>query len=472
MTQDLAFTSAVDQRNAIAKKEVSPVELTKLYLDRIEQLDPHLNSFITVTKTEALETAQKAEDSIMKGEPLGPLHGLPTAIKDSENTRGVPSTQGSLVFKDFVPTEDSVIVERIKKAGAIILGKTNMPENGDLGTTENRLGDHCRNPWNTDRTAGGSSGGSASAVAAGLCSLASGGDGGGSIRIPASFCGTYGIKPTLGRIPLYNGSKSPVTANHFTQLGPISRTVADSALMLQVLAGYDSRSPATIRQEPDDYLAATQKNIKGLKLAWSSDYGYAAVDPEVVSVCHSALSVFNDIVGAVAESDLELTDPFEPFWTLYTTVSYARSGRMLEDHANDLTWYGREVLENGAKVTGAEYAKALGKVDVIKSLFANQLEQYDLLLSPTMALPAFDVGQHPKEINGQAVHPFWGFLPFTFPINMIGYPAASIPCGFSSEGLPIGLHIVGKPGREDTVLAASAAFERARPWIQERPPIS
>ena len=472
MDNELALAPALELRRLIATKQVSPVELTRLYLDRIDRLDSQLNSYLTVTPDEALVMARAAEDAVVRGDALGPLHGLPTAVKDSDNTKGVRTTQGSLVFKDLVPDEDSIVVERIKKAGAVILGKTNLPENGDLGTTENLLGDHCRNPWNTERTAGGSSGGSGAAVVAGLCSLATGGDGGGSIRIPASFCGVYGIKPTLGRVPLYNGAGAPVTANHFTQPGPMSRTVADSALLLQVMAGHDPRVPSSLREAPSDYIKATEMDVSGLRVAWSSDYGYAAVDSEVVEVSHVAARTFEELGCTLEESDLKLESPFDPFWTLYTTISYARSGRMLEDHSDELTWYGRDVLENGSRVTGAEYASALGEVDVIKAQFADLFESHDLLLSPTMAVPAFPVGEHPKEIDGQEAHRFWGFLPYTFPINMVGYPAASIPCGFSTEGLPIGLHIVGRPGDEATVLAASAAFERSRPWTQHRPPVS
>ncbi len=472
MDNDLAFMTALELRRLIATKEVSPVELTRMYLDRIERLDPRLNSYLTVTADQAMDSARDAEKAVTSGEELGPLHGVPVSIKDSDNTKGVRTTQGSLVYKDFVPHTDSIVVERTKRAGAVILGKTNLPENGDLGTTENRLGDHCRNPWDTSRTSGGSSGGAGAALAAGLCSLASGGDGGGSIRIPASFCGVYGIKPTLGRVPLYSGPGAPVTTNVFSQPGPMSRTVRDSAMFLQVLAGHDPRHPPSLRQEPADYLAATDKSVSGLSIGWSPDFGYAAVEPRVVETCARAARVFEDMGCFVEESDLALDSPFDAFWTLYTTVSYARSGRMLEDHTDELTWYGREVLENGARTTGAETFSALGGLDVVKAQFAEQLQRYDLLLSPTMATSAFNVGEHPKEIAGREVHPFWGFLPFTFPVNMAGLPAASVPCGFDADGLPIGLHIIGQMGDEATVLAASAAFEEARPWADRRPPVS
>ena len=234
---DLAFTSTTELRALIASGEVSPVEVTELYLDRIDRLDSRLNSYLTVSADHAIDSAREAEAAVARGDALGPLHGVPISIKDLELTRGIRTTGGSLAFQDRVPDEDSAVVERVRAAGAVILGKTNTPEFGLLGHTQNLLGDHCRNPWNTERTSGGSSGGAGAAVAAGLCSLATGSDGGGSIRIPSSFCGVYGIKPTQHRVPMYAGAASAGVFNMFSQSGPMTRTVADSAVLLQVMAG-------------------------------------------------------------------------------------------------------------------------------------------------------------------------------------------------------------------------------------------
>ena len=472
MDEKLAFAPASELRDLIASKQVSPVEVTELYFDRIERLDSQLNSYVTLTRDEAIQTARAAEDAVVRGEALGPLHGLPISIKDLEMTKGIRTTGGSLAFKERVPDEDSIVVERVRKAGAVILGKTNTPEFGLLGETRNRLGDHCRNPWNTERTAGGSSGGAGAAVVAGLCSLATGSDGGGSIRIPCSFCGVYGIKPTQGRVPRYSGAAAPVIANQLSQPGPMTRTVRDSAMLLQALAGYDPRDPTSLREKPPDFLAALDQDIRGLRIAWSPDYGYAAVDPEVVEVTSNAAHVFEELGCSVEESDLTLHSPFDAFWTIFSANAYASFGALLENQADQLTDYVRQCIEHGAMVSGADYAKALGYVDRLKSQMADLFEDYDLLLSPTMAVPAFPVGQSPTKIGGKEIQPFWGFLPFTFPINMIGHTAASIPCGFSTDGMPIGLHVVGRRGGEETVIAASAAFERAKPWIQHRPPVS
>jgi aspartyl-tRNA(Asn)/glutamyl-tRNA(Gln) amidotransferase subunit A len=251
----------------------------------------------------------------------------------------------------------------------------------------------------------------------------------------------------------------------------MTRTVRDSALLLQVLAGYDPRDLTSLRDTPDDFVAALDKGIEGLRIAWSSDYGYAAVDPEVVEVTSKAALVFEELGCSVDDTDLALDDvPFEPFWTLFTANNYVTYGQLLREHADQLTRYTREALENGSKVTGAEYGKALGYLDHLKSQFTDLFESYDLLLSPTVATTAFPVGEFPGQIGGREVPSLWGFSPFTHITNMIGHAAASIPCGFSQDGMPIGLHIVGRRGDEATVIAASAAFERARPWIDRRPP--
>ena len=472
--EKLAFASAAEQRELVATKQVSPVELTEMYFNRIERLDSQLNCYLTLARDEAMEAARAAEQAVVRGDDLGPLHGVPISIKDLELSKGIRSTGGSLIFKDRVPDEDSVVVERVRSSGAIILGKTNTPEFGLLGATENRLGDHCRNPWNTERTTGGSSGGAGGALVAGLCAVATGSDGGGSIRIPASFCGTYGIKPTQGRVPRYGGKAATVIANQTSQSGPMSRTVLDSAVLLQVLAGHDPRDASSLRETPPDFVAALNRDVRGLRIAWSPDYGYAPVEPEVVDVCAKAAQVFEELGCSVADSAFALDAPYDPFMTIFSTNAYAGYGSLLESHGDKLTWYARESIEYGAGQTGADYARALGQLDRMKAQMANLFEEYDLLLSPTMPVAAFPVGQYPEKIGGKDPYPSpsWGFIPFTHPINSVGHTAASIPCGFSSDGMPIGLHIVGRKGDEETVLAASAAFERARPWADQRAPVS
>lgn len=470
--ENLAFAPASDLRALIADKQVSPVELTALYFERIDRLDSQLHAYLTLCRDEAMQAARNAEDAVMRGDELGALHGVPISIKDLELSKGIRSTSGSLPFTDRIPDEDSIVVERVKASGAIILGKTNTPEFGHRGTTENLLGEPCRNPWNTERTPGGSSGGAAAGLAAGLSAISTGSDGGGSIRIPASFCGLYGIKPTQGRVPRYGGRAAPAVANQLSQSGPITRTVQDSAILLQALAGWDARDAGSLRDTPGDYLAALERDIGGLRIGWSSDFGYAAVDPEVVDVCSKAAGTFEDLGCSVSEDVFSIEAPQEAFRVLFAVNTYASSGYLLDEHGDELTDYFRANMEFAATQTAADYARAVGELDIVKMRFDDYFENYDLLLSPTMAVPAFEIGRHPAIIGGKEVDPFFGYLPFTYPINAIGHTAASVPCGFSSDGMPIGLHIVGRYGDEETVLAASAAFERAMPWAENRPPVS
>jgi aspartyl-tRNA(Asn)/glutamyl-tRNA(Gln) amidotransferase subunit A len=471
MDAELCFAPATEIRRLIAEKQVSIVELVELFYQRIAELDPKLNSYLTLCSDEALATADQLQQAVQRGESLGPLHGIPISVKDLELTRGVRSTMGSMVFQDRVAEMDSVVVERVRQAGAVILGKTNTPEFGQSGTTENKLGEPCRNPWNTERTPGGSSGGAAAALAAGLCTLATGSDGGGSIRIPASFSGVFGIKPSQGRVPRYGGYGRPA-ANHFSQSGPMSRTVADTALLLQALAGPDPRDPVTMRDAPPDFMENLAGGVRGWRIAWSADLGYAGVDPEVVQVTEQAAMMFQELGATVEPTDLALDDPFPAFLDVFSTAAYTSYGHLLDDHRDDFTDYGRRALEHGAAMTGADLSRALLRVDELRRQMETFFDQYDLLLTPTMAVPAFPIGQRPSVIGGKTVEPFWGYLPFTFPINMTGQTASSIPCGFSGDGMPIGLHIVGPRRAEARVLQASAAFEEAHPWNGKRPPVS
>ncbi len=475
MDQEMAFKSAVQLGQVIASRQVSCVELTEFFYERTATFNPQLNAYLALCPDEAMAAARRADQATAAGESLGPLHGIPVSIKDLEMTSGITTTLGSAIFKDRVPDTDSVVVERVKAAGAIILGKTNTPEFGLSGTTENKLGDACRNPWDTTRTPGGSSGGAAAALAAGLCTLATGSDGGGSIRIPASFSGVFGIKPSQGRVPRYGGYGYPA-ANHFSQSGPMSRTVADTALLLQVLAGPDPRDPVSMRDTPPDFSADLGQSVAGWRIAWSPDLGYAGVDSEVVRVTEKAARVFEELGAVVETPGLSIEDPFASFWDVFSTASYTSYGHLLGERRDDFTYYGLRAFDRGAAVTGADLSRALLRVDQLRRQMEVFFDDYDLLLTPTMAVPAFPIEERPAIIGGKEVDPFWGYLPFTFPINMTGQTAASVPCGFSedpaSAGMPIGLHLVGPRGSEARVLQASAAFEQARPWSDKRPPVS
>ena len=465
---DLLYAPVSQLRELLDGREVSSTELTELYLRRIETVNPALNAFITVTGDEALAAAKEADEKLERGQGAAPLLGIPISMKDLEATRGIRSTMGSLAFKDAVPDIDSVVSERVKAAGAVLLGKTNTPEFGLQGTTENRLGNPCRNPWDQMRTAGGSSGGAGAAVASGMCPIATGTDGGGSIRNPSSFCGLFGIKPTLGRVPRAGGLGRP-SPNLTSQSGPMARTVRDAAVLLKVLAGHDSRDPGSMREPPPDFPARLESSLSGLRIAWSSNMGYAVIDPEVVRVTSESARVFEGMGCGVDEPNFSLEDPVPAFLNIFYVGNYVSYGHLLDECPELLTDNTLFCLEHAKNVTGADYAGSIRAVDQMKARVDDLMDDYDLLLTPTLAVPAFPVEEPPTRIGGTDVPGRGSFSPMTRVFNLTGQPAASIPCGFSQEGLPIGLQIVGRRGDESTVLRASAAFERARPWAHHRP---
>jgi Asp-tRNA(Asn)/Glu-tRNA(Gln) amidotransferase A subunit family amidase len=464
---ELAFRPVYELVELIKSKRLSPVELVTHILRRIEKLNPTLNAYLTVTEEKALQDARQAEQAFYGEQKLGALHGIPISIKDLHCTKGIRTTFGSLVYKDFVPDEDAIVVERLKAAGAIILGKTNTPELGQSGTTENKLGDHCRNPWDFTRTSGGSSGGAAASVAAGLCCLAQGSDGGGSIRIPASFCGVYGLKPSFGRVADKSDSNGMLM---FAQNGPLTRCVRDAALMMKVISGPDPRDYTCIPRDAPDFVSEIDRPPGRMHIAWSPDLGYAPVDPEVYSIVKSAVRVFEDLGHSVEEATPAIGSPFEIFSTIALADTYAAYGFLLEKNADQLMDYVKSTLIAGSKITGAQYAHALRLLHRFRSAWRYFFTQYDLLMTPTVAVPAFPVGKRPDEIAGKKVSRLFGAFPFTVPWNLTGQPAASIPCGFSSGGLPVGLQIVGRQEDEITVLKASTIFEQARPWANKLPP--
>lgn len=468
----LAFAPAWKVRDLVARRELSPVELVELFLERIHRLNPRLNAYLTVAAEQAVAAARWAEGAVARGEALGPLHGIPIAIKDLNSTRGLRTTRGSLLYRDYTPTADDPVVARIREAGAIILGKTNTPEFGHSGTTENLLGDACRNPWDTQRTSGGSSGGSAAGLAAGMHPLAQGSDGGGSIRIPASMCGVYGIKPTQGRVARsYTG---PGGWGMFSQNGPITRTVRDAAMLLQVMAGPDAEDPTAIPEPPPDFSAQLEAGVRSMRLGVSLDMGGAPVDPEVRAAVERAALAFEDLGAKVEEARVELDHQRlkETFIAIFYSDYAANFEEAYLRHRELVTPSLQRVMDEALGRPASSLAKALRELEWHRSRIDALVRRYDLLLTPTLAVTAFPVGQRPAVIDGRPVDPDWGFTPFTYLVNMSGHPAASAPCGLSSQGLPIGLHIIGHHGDEAAVLRASAAYEAAHPWAEKRPLVS
>jgi Asp-tRNA(Asn)/Glu-tRNA(Gln) amidotransferase A subunit family amidase len=468
---DLIMIPAYEQAKLVARREVSPVELCEAVIERIEKLDHRIGAFITVASEQALEAARASESRATSDNLLGPLDGVPVGIKDIEATAGIRTTVGSCAFEDTVPDFDSIVVERVRAAGMIVIGKTNTPEIAiHMGTvTDNDVRGPCRNPWDLTRTTAGSSGGSAAAIAADMTQIAIGSDGGGSIRIPASFCGVFGLKPSNGRVPRARGLGRP-DPNQFSQSGPMANEVRDAALLLQAISGPHPADPQQqLRSKPPNFTAGIGENLKGLRVGFSSDLGYGAVDPQVLDQVVSGLSTFEMLGANVEESGIILgNDLADSFWKIFGANAYVQYGHLLTEGAGLLTEGVEEVLSRGREIAGHEYATALRTVADLRMKIDALFERFDIFVTPTTSVTAFEPGQRPSEVAGMTVDSAYGVFPFTYIFNMTGHPAASVPCGFV-DGLPVGMQIVGRFGDERMVLRASAAFEGARSWRNIRP---
>ena len=463
---DLAWRSALEVAALVRDKQLSPVELTTALLARIEALDPRLGAFCLVTADAARAAAREAEIAVMKGEPIGALHGVPLSLKDALYTRGLRTTGGSRLFAELVPEEDNVAVGRLKAGGAIILGKTNTSELGHKALTDSPLFGVTRNPWDLTRTPGGSSGGAAAAVASGLGPVALGTDGGGSVRIPAAFCGLVGVKPSFGRVPQTPGFPG---WEHIGAIGPLTRTVRDAAAVLDVIAGGDDRDRYSLPREAGTYLEACDESIRGLHVAWTPDLGYAAVDERVLELCGDAAAEFEELGCHVEVVNPGWESPEEAFATIVSAQFYAAWGDALPAREADLDASLVRFIRRGGAVSARDYLTAMAKVNAYWQEVHVFLARFDLLLTPTTAVPPFPLGAGvPREIAGQEVSRL-GWMPFTYPFNLTGQPAASVPAGWTEDGVPVGLQIVGRRHADRTVLAGAAAFEAARPWRDRRP---
>ena len=469
---DLCFMPAADLASAIRAKKLSPVEVMDAVFARIHALNPRINAYCTLTEELAKGKAKEAEAAVMRGDRLPPLHGIPVSIKDLLITRGVRTMYGSRIRETYVPEEDAPSVAKLLAEGAILIGKTTTPEFGYQGITESPLTGVTRNPWSLEKTCGGSSGGAGAAVAAGLGPLAVGTDGGGSIRIPSSLNGIFGLKPSLGRVAVY--PPSPVA--FLVHAGPMTRTVGDAALMMNAMAGPDERDLLSLPDDSTNYLEAMSGGIRDLRVAFSPTLGYAKVDPEVARLTEAAARVFESDLGC----KVEIRDPgFESPWKMFSVLWVTSYGLRLADLLPE--WESRmdpnlvKLTKRMAKLGPTDYAGAIAERaahwDTVRKFF----ERYDLLLTPTVPVPAFSVGRSAPESYASSPEdliPFPDWVPFTYPFNLTGQPAASVPCGFTQGGLPVGLQIVGRRFADTTVLKAAAAFESARPWEGRRPTLS
>jgi len=467
---DLCFLPATGMISAVKKKKLSPVEIVDAFLARIEKINPQVNAYCTVVPEMAREAARKAEAAVMRKGKLGPLHGVPVSIKDLTPTAGIRTTWGSKIFENFVPEEDALVVQRLKSAGAIVMGKTNTPEFGAGANTYNQVFGPTWNPWKAGYTCGGSSGGAAVALACGLGPLATGSDLGGSLRIPASFCGVVGFRTSAGLVPIY---PSYLGWDTLAVEGPMARTVGDTALMLSVIAGQDDCSPISFPVETEKFLSAVKRpRIKGLKVAWSPDLKVSPVDQEVHKLVAAAARKFAELGCEVEPAELDFTGVQQIIHVTRAARMVALHGEKLEkwrDQLNpNLAWN----IEQGFPLTAREIGEAEKGRTALYHRVRDFFGKYDLLLTPTVALPPFPQEMiYPKEINGQPMKNYQEWLYLTYAITMTGLPAISIPCGFTSEGLPVGLQIVGRRLAETTVLKAAAAYEAITPWKDKRPPV-
>ncbi|MBS4021620.1 MAG: amidase [Dethiobacter sp.] len=469
--ETICWSTAAELAAAIAARDVSVPEVVDAYLQRIESVNPKLNAIVTLVAERAVADAKEAQTKIQKSHRLGALHGVPVLIKDNVYTEGIRTTYGSLLYENFVPDTDAILVARLKAAGAIVLGKTNLSEFGLVAITDNVIFGPTKNPWDLAKTPGGSSGGSAAAVAAGLSPLATGNDAGGSIRLPAGFCGIYGLKPSFGRIPSY--PRLPV-CEAVSHEGPLTRSVADAALMLEAMAGPDDRDRLSLPSAPGDYQSCLKEGVAGLKVAYSPDLGYATVDSEVRKIINKAALVFEELGCQVDEITLELPDMVKSLQIMVLTEIMVANEDRLEEWREKIYPLYSSFFSRVDKFTNKDMARIQFQRSELWHKIRRVFEDYDLLLTPTSAVAAFDSGAGgpvgPPVINGEKVRGMT-WMAFAYPFNFTGQPAASVPCGFTAAGLPVGLQIVGRRFDEKTVLMASAAFEDARPWREHHPPV-
>jgi aspartyl-tRNA(Asn)/glutamyl-tRNA(Gln) amidotransferase subunit A len=467
LDRSLLEADALTLARRIRSKEVSPVAVVEAVLARIEALQPTVNAFITVTADEAREAARRAEAAVLAGERLGPLHGVPFSVKDLLFTKGVRTTMGSLIFADQVSGEDAVPVRRLREAGAILVGKTTTPEFGHKPLTDSPLFGATRNPWDLSRTAGGSSGGAAAAVATGQGPLALGTDGGGSVRLPASCCGIVGLKPTLGRVPHVHQSDLFSSTSY---IGPMARTVAETAACFDVLVGFDAGDPYSRPEPADD---PRDVSVRGLRIGWLPRVGNRLADPEVLASCEGAVRHLEGR-GAHVETVDEDMSAFERTFLIGLQAGLAaRVGSHMATFGDKVAVSLRESIERGAQWSAVDWVNALGQRTAVYRRVNALLQRFDFLLSPTLSRPALAVDHDafkPITIAGEEAGTIRGaWYPYLWPFNLSGHPAISLPCGWSSDGLPIGLQIVGPWYGDRRVLALAGHLERERPCARPMP---
>ena len=466
---EICFASAAQLAPMIKSCELSPVEIVEAHLSRIRDTEPVLNSFITVLPDAAMTAARQAERDIRAGRYRGPLHGIPVGLKDLFNTGGVRTTSGSRIYDNYVPSQDCTVAARFREAGAILLGKLNMHQFAYGPTGENPDYGHMYNPWDPDRVSGGSSGGSGSATAAGQCTITTGSDTGGSIRIPAALCGIVGLKPTYGRVSRHGLTPLAWSMDH---PGPMVRTVEDAAITMNVIAGHDPNDVASATLPVPDFTAALTGEVRGLRIGVPRQYMEAPLDPEVRQAINEALEQMEKMGADVVEVEFP---EFDHAAAISTTMLMAEASACFRDllasDGNRLYEPVRLRLEAGLFISAVDYLRAQQARAVFDRAARRLLEDVDLLAGPTEPVTAPPLLQQQVLAGEHEVGTVAALTQYTRPYNITGFPAISVPCGFSSEGLPIGLQVAGRPFDEETVLRAAHAYEQSTNWHTRRPPV-
>jgi len=466
---EICFMTATELAHRIRARELSAREVMDAHLAQIDRLNPAVNAIVTLLPEQAMAHARAADEALARGEEVGPLHGLPVAHKDLMPTQGIRTTSGSPIFKDFVPDEDALIVERLKKAGAITIGKTNTPEFGAGSQTYNEVFGETLNPYDTSKTCGGSSGGAAVALACGMQPIADGSDTGGSLRNPASFCNVVGFRTSPGRVPVWPNQSGwfPISVQ-----GPLARTVGDAALMLSAIAGPDPRSPIAIAEPGALFRRPLERDFAGIRVAWSRDLGELPVDPRVTAVIDGQRHVFESLGCIVEDGEPDFSDADEAFKVWRAWRFEQRLGELVKAHRGQIKETVVWNVEEGLKLTGPQIGQAERKRTELYHRVRTFMETVEFLVLPVSQVPPFDVRQRwVTEVNGVEMETYIDWMKSCYYISAVGLPAISVPCGFTPGGLPVGVQIVGRHQDDWGVLQLAYAFEQATGFWKRRPPV-
>jgi amidase len=466
---EICFLPAVELARRIRAKQLSAVEVLEAHLAQIERVNPRVNAIVTLVADQAIAQARAADAALARGDAVGPLHGLPIAHKDLFPTKGIRTTSGSPIYANYVPDYSALIIERIQRAGAITIGKTNVPEFGAGSQTFNPVFGATLNPYDTSKTCGGSSGGAAVALACGMIPIADGSDTGGSLRNPAGYCNVVGLRPAPGRVPSWPDQMawSPLSVD-----GPLARTVADVALLLSAIAGPDPRSPIAIAEPGDRFAQPLGRNFRGVRIAWSRDLGGLPIDPRVTAAIDAQRQTFDSLGCAVDDAEPDLSDADEVFKVLRAwafELSFSELLRTERSRLKDTVIWNAEA---GMRLSGPDIARAERKHTALYHRVREFMATYEFLICPVTQAPPFDVTQpYIREINGVPMETYIDWMRSCYYISATGHPAISVPCGFTPEGLPVGVQIVGRHQDELGVLQLAYAFEQATELWKHRPPV-